>query len=251
MLASLFALEDICSGLGTIRKGTFFKANEFDTVRLLNSGKAILEEEEMRLPWAGLQWPNSEVCILASGPSMSADIALRVSDWRNRSPNRKVIVINTTFKLAPWADVLYACDQPWWKHYIDEVRQTFKGELWTLCAESQRQFGIRRIESQRNTGLNFRKGVINQGDNSGYQAIGLAYQAGAKKINLFGYDMKGGHWHPPHPGSMNKVNQYPSWIGWFNKLAVDLRSVGVKVTNYTPNSALRVFPIADSSEGIE
>src|SRR5690349_21512799 len=126
MLVELYAAETIQTAVGLFPRGTVFRAEEKLAISLLKTGRAILHEEHMRTPWQGLVWPNSEVAILASGPSMTPKIADLVADWKSKAGNRKVIAINTTFKLAPWADVLFACDLPWWNHYIEEVRKTFK-----------------------------------------------------------------------------------------------------------------------------
>src|SRR5690606_36428084 len=88
------------------------------------------------------------VCI-ASGPSLTADDVETVRRWRQEAqgehagagqdasaggPDREwaggpvgVVVTNTTFRAAPWADVLYAMDRAWWLRYLDEVRKAFTG----------------------------------------------------------------------------------------------------------------------------
>jgi hypothetical protein len=48
------------------------------------------------------------VC-LGGGPSLTQ---AQVDACRGRA---HVIAINDAFRLAPWADVLYACDWQWWK----------------------------------------------------------------------------------------------------------------------------------------
>lgn len=249
MLAELYALEHIKTASGCISVGQTFRAGEQDTIRYLKQGVAILSSAVKARRWIGLQWPDSQVAILASGPSMSAELALRVKTWRDVDPvHRKVIVINTTFRLALWADVLYACDYPWWKQYITEVRASFKGELWTQDDTAQRAYSIRYIQSRRGRGLNADPGVINQGENSGYQAIGLAYQAGGKKILLFGFDMHGGHWHKPHPEHLNKAGTFNTWLTYFPELARDLTTEKIEVINYTPGSAIKNFIMADPKE---
>jgi hypothetical protein len=61
------------------------------------------------------------VCI-ASGPSLTAEDVERV-----RAAGHPVIVTNTTFRLAPWADVLFGMDSKWWKEYHKEVDSVFTG----------------------------------------------------------------------------------------------------------------------------
>lgn len=77
-----------------------------------------------------------EFVIMASGPSMCAKDAELVKRWRD-GESRKAIAINTTYRLAPWADLIYACDHCWWKFYIDEVRQHCSGEFWCYEEEAE------------------------------------------------------------------------------------------------------------------
>lgn len=154
--------------------------------------------------------------------------------------------MNTTFRAAPWADALYACDLAWWDRHIDEVRQSFAGESWTQTPEAARRHGLRFIEGRPGRGLSKERGVIHQGGNSGYQAIGLAVDQGAERIVLLGYDMQktGGqsHWFGDHPQGLNKNSPYAMWVPKFDSLAADLRDEGVEVINATRETALRCFP---------
>lgn len=163
------------------------------------------------------------------------------------------IVINTSFLLAKWAPVLYACDPWWWNEYIRDVRQDFKGELWTQSEIAAKQHKLHYIRSERKEGLSKDPEVIYQGANSGYQAINLAYHFGASKIILLGYDMasKGGHdhWHKPH--KHNVQNAYRRWIAAFEKLAWDLAAEKVAVVNCTRTTALRCFPVRDLDEELK
>jgi len=194
-----------------------------------------------------LKWEGCTVAILASGPSMNIEQAEAVRAWRAASPLRRVIAINTTFRLALWADLLYGCDAPWWDAYIREVRATFSGELWTQDRKARRDHGLRWIESTPGKGLSKKPGLIHQGMNGGFQAINLAYLAGVEKILLLGYDMKGGHWHGQHPRPL--TNAAPllqaRWLQHFDALAEDLYKTSVQVVNCTPDSALEVFRKVD------
>lgn len=233
----LTALKTIPDYVGEIKQGrTFLCTDEEHAQSLIRRGYAEPESDK----WDGLQWPGETVFIFASGPSLTAEQCEAVRD-RGRT-----IAINTTFRLAPWADVLYACDGLWWDQYIEEVRESFKGQLWTLDAEAKRKHGVNRIESRPAPGLGKQKGVIHQGQNSGYQAINLAYQARAKRIILLGFDMKSQgkkkHWHGDHPGRLNHPLPYATWIKAFEKLAADLKAEKVEVLNATPGSALTCFP---------
>lgn len=148
--------------------------------------------------------------------------------------------------MTPWADVLYACDQPWWKQCSADVQQSFHGERWTQCPNAAMQFGLMRIHSEDRPGLSTRPGIIAQGGNSGYQAIGLAQQFGARRILLLGYDFQktGGrsHWHGDHPRPLGNLGKLPKWAAAMNKLAADARQAGLDIINCSLESALTCFP---------
>jgi hypothetical protein len=89
-------------------------------------------------------------------------------------------------------------------------------------------------------------GEVNTGQNSGYQAIGLAYQFGAARILLTGFDMQHtagrSHWHGDHPAGMGNAQNIHRWVRHFAALADDLRAVGVEVVNCTRETALECWP---------
>jgi hypothetical protein len=52
-------------------------------------------------------WAGETAVLVASGPSLCPSDVDRV---RGRA---RVIAVNDGYRLAPWADVLYACDRRW------------------------------------------------------------------------------------------------------------------------------------------
>ena len=67
---------------------------------------------------------------------------------------------------------------------------------------------------------------VHHGQNSGYQAVGLAYHLKADRIILIGFDMQrtGGksHWHGDHPRGLNNADAVHKWPRHFPALAADL-----------------------------
>jgi len=188
--------------------------------------------------------PRTFVCV-ASGPSLHAD---DVEYCRGRAT---VLVVNNNFAIAPWADALYASDHGWWYSYIKRVRATFGGECWTRDETAAEALGLLYVRSTRAPGLGVEPGTIHEGENSGYQAINLAYQLGATKIVLTGYDMRGrGHWHEPHPAPLVSTDDFGQFARHFDRLASDLRDRGVQVINATRNTGLRCFERATIQEAL-
>ena len=178
-----------------------------------------------------------EAFCLASGPSLTESDVEAVRNWRNEGPARLVIVANTTFRIAPWADALYGFDGKWWRHHIKEVRQKFTGILVTssMCHEP---LGLIWAEA--------RWPGFDAFENSGAGAIMLARCMGAERIYLLGYDLQSGngraHWHGDHPSELRNADSMPTWPKKFAGLARRLE--GLKVLNCTRDTALTAFPRA-------
>lgn len=204
----------------------------------------------MAVDWNGIRWPGHEVAILASGSSLNQAQCDAVRRWQG--DKRHVIVINTTFRMYPTADVLYACDWTWWKVHRAEVEKDFRGQLWTQDKKALEIVGMHFVESSPNPGLGKRPGVIHQGQNSGYQALNLAYQAGVKRMALLGFDMHGQHWHGDHPSGLPnpKPHLFAAWVKNFDRLATDLAAEGVDVVNCSPGTALECFKKATIEDAL-
>lgn len=167
------------------------------------------------------------------------------------------IVVNTSFRLAPWADVLYACDDAWWLNYFSEVATTFKGsEMWTIAQRARDQFKLNWIYGITARGdLSQKRDQIHAGLNSGHQAMALAYHFGVSKILLLGYDMSRHHgkthWHADHPrGKMGNGGRFHEWAKHQVLLAKDLKDQGVEVINCSRSTVLTCYPRATIQEAL-
>ena len=169
--------------------------------------------------------------ILASGPSLNQqDVDL----IRGKGT---VIAVNRTIELAPWADILYGCDTSFWRNFGPK---DFKGKKYSITCSG---YGCTKLEYAHLPGLGRDK--IHSANNSGYQALNLAYLLGAKEIILLGYDMQATwgrkHFHPDYPKSMSNANCLHRWIEHFPAIARDLKAEGVRVINCTRETALICF----------
>ncbi|HGN1626669.1 TPA: hypothetical protein ACKRMI_000040 [Pseudomonas aeruginosa] len=138
-----------------------------------------------------------------------------------------MIVTNTTFRLCPWADVLYAMDAAWWQVHGDEAASAFGGDR---CAPLTFK-GVKKVRFQ-------------QFQNSGAGAASLAAFWGARRIILLGYDCQktGGraHWHGDHPAALGNAGSVGKWPAQFRQLAAHL--AGLEVINCSRETALEAFP---------
>jgi hypothetical protein len=174
------------------------------------------------------------VCI-ASGPSLNpADVEL-VRQWRGASTAqapRGVVVTNTTFRAAPWADALMAMDKPWWDRYRQEVAVAFRGERLSTNPIPA-EYGVRRLPPTF-------KGYAN----SGAAAVSFAVNAGAHRVLMLGYDCQhtGGrtHWHGSHPAGLGDAASTRQWLVRFGELARDLAHKA-HIVNCSRETALTMF----------
>jgi hypothetical protein len=191
-------------------------------------------------------WEGRTVAVLASGPSMSAKVADRV-----RAAGLPTVVTNDTWRLAPWADVLYAADRSWWEHYWKEVEPL--PALKVGCEPGCKLPGVNWMRDTGREGFDPNPSCIRTGGNSGYQAIHLAAHAGARYIVLCGFDMHGAHWHGRHPDPLRNAGpgMFDKWVPRFATLERELSARGVRVVNCTPGTALRYWPCFDLDTVLE
>lgn len=195
------------------------------------------------------RWQGETVVCVASGPSLTIDQLARVREARAQGLCR-VIAVNDNYRVAPFADVLYACDLKWWGHHYQLMRSDpaacFLGELWSGSRAAAAKYnGLFFVEGLSRPGLSKSYTTIHHGGNSGYQAIGLAHQFGAARIVLIGYDMQrtGGrsHWFGDHPKGWTNAPGLARWVANYHALARDLIEAGVVVVNCTIETALTCF----------
>jgi hypothetical protein len=182
------------------------------------------------------------ICI-ASGSSLTKE---DVDYVRGKG---KVYVVNDNYKLAPWADVLYAADDPWWDFH--KGAPEFEGEKWTVSEISAQKWNLNLMSHDKHACFSNQKEAIALGGNSGFQCLNLAICHGAMEVVLLGYDMGHDgqkHWFGNHPKEIDRTSNYPKWIANFNKAAPYIRGMGVKVWNCSPSSRLECFAKANLRE---
>lgn len=168
------------------------------------------------------------------------------------------VVVNDNWRKAPWARALYACDGLWWDTHAAAVRASgFSGELWTQDTEAAKRHGLNHVTGRHDRAgrLSKEPGVITFGNNSGFQAMNLAYHWGARRLLLLGFDCKkgaqGNHWFGDHKPPLGNYNPYARWLEFFTTLAKDLAAEGVTVLNCSRDTALTCFPRATITEVLE
>jgi hypothetical protein len=194
------------------------------------------------------------VVVVATGPSLTAEVAARVRRARWPEETCRVVAVNDAFRLLPYADILYACDEKWWRIHIDAVRKTFHGERWTSHdphgSNDKRNvpedWGLKFVAGSHGGVFSTDPRRIAYGSNSGFQAINLALLKGATRVVLVGFDMGGrGHFFGDHPEGLHNRDDYRAFLPEFRDAA---RHCRVPIVNATPKSALDCFPRVDLEE---
>lgn len=169
------------------------------------------------------KWLGQTVVCIASGPSLTVEDCEAVK--RSGLPT---IAVNSSWKRAPFAQVIYASDPCWWDSYGAEVDTP--AERWCSHENTAKKYGI-------NYHLAF------AGNNSGVRAIELAIAFGAQKILLLGYDCSvaaGTHWHGNHTKTNNPdAKKCRTWMRQF----AQLNKKKTDVINCSRATALQCFPV--------
>jgi hypothetical protein len=148
-----------------------------------------------------------------------------------------VVVTNTTFRLCPWADALFAFDLKWWRAYHCEVMATFQGQCFSgsLVAANRERVTCASVQPWFRS---FR--------NSGACAVSLAISGGAARVVLVGFDADaiGGrtHWHGDHPRKLGNLQSISDWPRMFGQLAKYAKDKAVDVVNASRHTRLDCFP---------
>jgi hypothetical protein len=183
-------------------------------------------------------WPGGTVVCIAGGPSLTVEDVNYV-----RGKVDGVVGVNDAYRIAPWIDVLYACDAKWWDHH--KGVRSFTGLKYSLQRQAAKWRGVSVLQNTGTDGLQMKPNGLKTGKNSGYQAINLAVHLGAKRILLLGYDMEikhgsKSHWFGDHPwGNRPPVS---SFRGMFRTLVAPLEKHGVTVINCSRSTSLDAFP---------
>lgn len=168
----------------------------------------------------------------------------------------KFVAVNSSWRLCPWAEALYAGDYAWWA--AAGGCPEFPGLKVSIDRRACDEWGLRRLECSRaDDRLEVsRLGTVGWGGNSGFGALNFVAQLRPRKILLVGYDMTlaaGSHWHGPHGDGLTnpKAGNVERWRRCIDAAAKQIAEMGVAVINCSPVSALRRYPKMSLAEALE
>lgn len=166
-----------------------------------------------------------------------------------RASGLPLYCVNDAYRLAPWG-VLYACDYRWWLDH--EAASRHVTERWTCDEKAAKAFpSLRWIKGWPRPGLG--TDCLHYGDNSGYQAINLAFVHGFRRLYLLGFDLghdgSKAHFFGSHAGRCRDNPRYGDFIRNFNLMQPE--NHGLDVINCSRRTALTCFPRRDLAECLE
>lgn len=152
----------------------------------------------------------------------------------------RVIAVNDAYKLAPWADVLFAADAKWWRVHMPNLG----GFAGLMVGAQEVEFSrVNVIKHDKNGEKHkFEDTGCVQGNNSGAEALQLAWHlTGSPLIVALGCDCVGRHFFGDHPAPLRSGQNTGTYAWGFEHVAKHLAARGVKVWNCSPISALKCF----------
>ena len=203
------------------------------------------------------RWMGRPVIVAATGPGLTPEV-VKICQASRLS----TIAVNDAYRLMPWADMLYACDDMWWRHH--DGCPDFAGEKWSShgAIGSKRHndkskaaalYGLNLVAGRDEIGFSLDPHVIHYGSNSGFQAVNIALLAGGNPIILVGFNMqavgKRRHFFGDHPAGLRNTADYRNFVRHYVHAAKRL-SPDIKILNATPDSALTCFPKVDLHDAI-
>jgi hypothetical protein len=181
------------------------------------------------------------VVIVAGGPSVTLAQIRHIGIARDRQ-RCKVIAVNDAVYPCWFADIAYACDARWWD--LHDGLASFPRERVSLDKTV-----FSSVTPHVNTGpqgFDPKLGNMRTGSNSGFQAVHLAAQRGAKKIVLVGYDYSDDgardHWFGRHAGKSDMHSNVASWQRYLRGLTDELQGMGISIINSTLQTTISWLP---------
>ena len=193
-------------------------------------------------------WAGQYVAIVGGGNS------IKRSEVDMLKGRLRVVVINESHQLAPWADVLYSCDFKWWQLRYNTVKNLPLLKV-TQDAQAVGHFaGLNRIKLRNGAPGNYVQhflmdewGEVGSGQGSGFQVINWMAQMAVKGMALLGFDSCGindqVHWHGRHADGLNNPDNSTllAWKQWLENAAPKLRELNIDMVNCSLVSAVGCF----------
>lgn len=184
------------------------------------------------------EWGGETAFIIAGGPSVAGEDVSRLQ-------GRRVIVVNSSYAVAPFADILFFGDSRWWIEHRARLAG-FAGRMVTCSngARGDRLLHLRKVRPP--PGITFDPGAVAMSRTSLQGAMNVAVHLGVARIVLIGADMQPArdgrsHHHQPHPWPV-RTGCWAEQMKDLRHAAAPLAERGVEVVNASPRSLITWWP---------
>lgn len=161
--------------------------------------------------------------LLAPGPSASAELAARAG-------HLPLGAVGCAWELAPAARFIASADAAWWRSYPEAAAVPVP----RFCMGTP----PRGVEQVRMPEIGW--SVVN----SGVLALECARRAGATRILLLGFDMRGSHFFGSYTNGLSNTTEAKRRVHLAQYARWARLHKAIEVINCTPGSALHCFPKA-------
>ncbi len=164
--------------------------------------------------------PGCDVAVLATGASLTEDVAAAARAY-------PCVAVTDAYLRAPWAKALYAHDALWWQ--VTPGAHDFAG--MKLAGQETPHAELAATEEER---VLIAPGHEVQLRASGLAAIRIVADHEPKRIHLYGFDCKPGHFHKEHkpPRVLPTTETYEMWAVGLEALTAELRDRGIEVVHH-------------------
>lgn len=232
-----------------------------------NRGSNVLRVHTVSAPMLGTNistvlrsgcWEGQTCFILGGGPTLEGFNYQWLEGQKTIGINKTFTTFSATLNYSMDYDffdlVQFKASDPRAKeHPLYEAWMAYRGMKVFLHHDEHDRFanGVYYVNEITQKGISFdlERGIF-PGNNSGCGALMLAVALGCKKIGLLGYDLKvqgtKTHWHEGYGYPLkNVVKSLEDFRSVIDEWGPVILSMGIKVFNLSPNSALRSFPRCD------
>jgi len=224
-----------------------------------SQSESTQRETESTRRWP--DWTGRTVVCLATGPSLTAVQVAHVAGARGRDACRVIAINEAGLEqyaplAAPWADILYAADSHWWRHYFatsNEVQPGFIGlrvsgepvvevKVAGIVYPSVDTIPMKMLEFDKP--MPRAPGELVSGGHSGFQALGLALSLGAAEVILLGFDCGGlpRNCHLDRPEQFMRDANFDEWAKKYDRVPGEWK--GVTFWTCSVRSRLVAFDVA-------
>lgn len=196
------------------------------------------------------EWAGHDVFIIGGGVTVGRQPVHRLE-------GRKVIAINSSYEIAPFAQVIFFGDNRWYLQHRGTKAFMQHGGRKITCSDpatGDQIEHVRRVIPTKECGLCTRRDSVASQKTSFQGAMNLAYHFGAKRIILLGADFCRAvdgrtHHHKPHIWKNSPGNQtWDKQFEQFQFIVEPLRRAGIPVINTSLESRLKYWPVRTLEE---